>query len=181
MRAEHIQECHPFSIWNYFILLGDSNKNNNNKTSQLGSVLTRYLWMLSSVSAERITPACSQNKATTFYPALPLSCFLHTAVFRMSHKPFWVSFWMLEPPWKAQVIRDLKQNLLEFEICLNLLVWVLCLHWHSKFTAHSYPCSQVALNNKRNLPFYLWRKRRSKARQLVKSILYARQIRTLVA
>lgn len=34
MRAELMQECHPLSIWNYLILLGDSNKNNNNEDLQ---------------------------------------------------------------------------------------------------------------------------------------------------
>lgn len=57
-----MQECHPLSIWNYLILLGDSNKNNNNKDLQLGSGPSRYLQMFSSVSAEGITPACSQNR-----------------------------------------------------------------------------------------------------------------------
>lgn len=27
-----MQECHPLSIWNYLILLGDSNKNNHRLT-----------------------------------------------------------------------------------------------------------------------------------------------------
>lgn len=43
-------ECHPLSIWNYLILLGDSNKNNNNKDLQLGSVPIRYLQIFSSAS-----------------------------------------------------------------------------------------------------------------------------------
>lgn len=128
-----MQECQPLSIWNYLILLGDSNKNNN-KDSQLGSIPSRYWQMFSSVSTEGITPACSQKRVTTFYPAFPLSCFLRT----------------------------------------GLLTLIL------KIQAQSYPHSQVALNNKRNLPFYLCQKWRSKARQLVKNILYARQIRTLV-
>ena len=175
-----MQECHPLSIWNYLILLGDGNKNNNNKDSQLGSVPSRYLQMFSSVSAEGINPACSQNRVTTFYLVLPLSCFLCTGLVKVSHKRLRFSSWMLEPPQKAQkAIGDLNQNLPEFEICLSCFVRVLCLHRYSKFTARSYPHSQVALNNKRNLPFYLWRKWRSKARWLVKSILYARQIRTL--
>lgn len=82
-----MQECHPLSIWNYLILLGDSNKNNN-KDSQLGSIPSRYWQMFSSVSAEGITPARSQTRVTTFYPALPLSCFLCTGPVMVSHKPF---------------------------------------------------------------------------------------------
>lgn len=181
MRAEHMQECHPLSIWNYLITLGYRNKNNNNKDSQLGSVSSRYLQIFSSVSAEGITPSCSQNRAITFHLLMPLSCFLVTGLVVVSHKLFSFSLWMLKSPQKVEkAIGDLSQNLVEFENCLNWFVWALWLHRYSKFTSQSYPHSQVALNNKHNLPFYLWWKWRSQARLFVKNVLYARGIRTLV-
>jgi len=83
-----MQDYHPPSIWNYLILLRDSNKSNNNTDSQLGSVSSRYWQMFSSVSAEGITPACSQSRVTTFYLALPPPCFLCTGPVMVSHKPF---------------------------------------------------------------------------------------------
>lgn len=153
MRTEHMQESHPLSIWNYLILLGDSNKNNN-KNSQLGSVSSRYLQMFSSVCAEGITSACRPNRVSTFYLALPLLCFLCTALVMVSHKPFWFSLWMLEPPLPKH------RKLLETSTKIywnSKSAWTgvsdLCLHRYAKFTAPSEPHSQVALNSKHNFPF----------------------------
>lgn len=177
IRAEHMQKCHPLSIWNYLILLGDGN-NNNNRDSELGSVSSRYVRMFPGVGAAGIAPAgTGHTDHLSSNPALPLACFCSTALLMASHKSSWFSPWISTP---SQSYQRPQANVLESEICPNWFVWALCLHQYSKFTAHSHPHSQVALNNKHNLLFYPWQKRRSKARRLVKSILYARQIRTLV-
>lgn len=97
IRAEHMQKCHPLSIWNYLILLGDGN-NNNNRDSELGAVSSRHVRMFPGVGAAGIAPAgTGHTDHLSSNPALPLACFCSTALLMASHKSSWFSPWISTP------------------------------------------------------------------------------------